>query len=323
MDSNKNRLLEICAKAYLIFPLRIRKDPSLCREFLREGEYCPTFCQIRRLRIKRIKERIRMGGLGIDEEMGVWNSGFISGLRSSGCLYSHSSWKYGTYISTHKEVVRDLKSANICKIRELSRNATHYISRFPLFEYPSEKGTEKEFISGLLAGAVKRKVGEEEWLMLGNGVGRKRNEPLFSLKERNAALMKWGILYKEVKYLGRESILISPFFGALFSQWMPVHSACRMLTFDRPALCPEIGILYWNICVNEKGDRRFPIWVDEMPYVNSYATSFRLAIGKKDMRLEGVRLGILNANERLKGVMKEWAGWHKKNRLGGKDVNIC
>lgn len=317
MATGKKRLLDICAKAYLIFPSRIRKDTGLCREFLKDGEYCPTFCQIRRLRIKRIKERIKRGGLGIDEEMGIWNSGFISGLRNSGCLYSHSSWRYRIYSSTHKEIIRDLKDANICRIGKVSKNATHHISKFPLLEYPSEKGYTKEFISGLLAGGIKEVIKGEEWIMLVNGSWGKRGVPLFKVKERNDALKEWGILYTECK----RGILVSPFYGALFSQWMPVHSACRMMSFRRPALCPKLGILYWDICVGGKGDRKFPIWVDEMPYVGSYVTSRGLDIAKKDLRLEGVNEGILGINVRLRKVMKEWALWHKKNRI--RRVSSC
>jgi hypothetical protein len=92
-----------------------------------------------------------------------------------------------------------------------------------------------------------------------------------------------------------------------------------MFHFTCPGLCPELGILYWNLCVKEKHDRKFPWWRDALPFINSYVTGWKNSIikgkNKIEIRKAGVDIGILKISNEIRNILKEWYIWHKNNRI--------
>ncbi len=285
---DKSRLIDVAAVTYLLVDRHVTGHPQSCNIFLRDGEKTPTTSQIRYAGgIHAIRQRVALGRLDIDQYLGVWNSGFISGLRNSGCLLQVTAHSQLIYANSHKELFLDLKAANICSLSRTSANHIYTINSFHLLQYPSEQGFSKEYIAGLLAGSYLVEIDGLQWLALGERGRKNQSKSLVDVQERSRALKNWGILYKEHEMVlnkhHKKVLLISPFYGALFSQWMPVNSFSRMMGISRPAMCPELGLIYWNICVREKGDRAVPLYVDELPFVGSYATNLKNAPGQEPL----------------------------------------
>ena len=282
---DKNRLIDVLAKSYLLIDSHVVSNPQACSKFLKDGEKIPTVGQISYAGgVRAICRRIRQGGLDIDKELGVWNSGFTSGLKNSGCLMQITANRYILCDRTHPGLIQDLRESNLCSYWETSSPGFHAINRFHLLQYPSEQGFSKEYIAGLLAGSYLVEIDGLQWLALGERGRKNQSKSLVDIQERSRALKNWGILYKEHEMVlnqhHKKVLLISPFYGALFSQWMPVNSFSRMVGMSRPAMCPELGLIYWNICVRERGDRAVPLYVDELPFVGSYVTNLKNAPGQ-------------------------------------------
>jgi hypothetical protein len=319
----KNCTIDVLAKAYLMGRQNVLHHPDLCMDFLSGDEKTPSKFQVRQIGgISAITKRITAGNLNIDEHLGVWNSGFISGLKNSGCLAQCTAFSYTILSSRNQDLINDLSESSLCSVYNSSYDGQKFVGRFPLLHYPSEQGFTKEYIAGLLAGGMIVEKDGLQWIALVTRGTGKHFKALVNDAERKRALNEWGILFNEDEFSYCSTIqmrlLISPFYGVIFSQYMPVHSFSRMMRFSKPAMCPELSILYWNICVKETGDRSFPLYVDEMPFVGSYMKNRKSPLRDVDMRRKGIDMGIVRVSSGLRGVMKDWAKWHKNNRLAGK-----
>jgi len=134
-----------------------------------------------------------------------------------------------------------------------------------------------------------------------------------TLLKITTVLKKYQIIHKiEINSGNRGRILISPFFGALFFGYMPIHSASRIIGVKKAYKGVELALVYWNI-LRAVGEPVAPIKAHILPYAVSYATYWnREIINNTDIRLLGVELGIFGISKELRDLMKEWINYHSR-----------
>ena len=249
-----------------------------------------------------IYNRIRKG-LDIEERLKPWTSDYIYGLFLSECF---SKYDYsGIYLvkARYPELYVDLQEIHISiasKVYQMSWGECLRIGMFPAAYLPPETGNGPRVIAGLLAGGLYwegeiHEFAKEEWILLPN-------------KPRILELLEeWGIaFYPGVKIRGQAYISVSPFYAALFSPYMSKWSSKRAISFQYPALCPLMAVIYWDHGFSRiKGHRMLPC-KNALPYGCSIRTIRRRKWNRKILHEKAVGLGVMDIRDNLREILEEW-----------------
>lgn len=273
-------------------------DESFWGEFSRTD--VPTYGEIRyRGGMKAVQDRIRRGGLGIEERLEPWTGSFWRGLQLSGALRTQSlaSWgRYQIWEASHLALVRDLELASVGMRFERTTGASgcRRLSRCPSILLPALD--DGGITAGLFAGSLLEQDSEENtWLVL---LGSEKVKGL---------LQRMTILFRHWKpFRGQERIAISPFYAPLFAPRMPPESAKRILAIRRPALGELLSLMYWTAYFGKEG-QRIPPFADALPFCISPRTYRRRRYGRRDLHRTAVlEYKILSLAKPLRNAMESW-----------------
>lgn len=184
---------------------------------------------------KKVAERLSQGGLGIEQELDVLNGDFILGLKLGGGLCNPRRKSGNKRLRIKKHLARPLVEA--LEARGIYHKTgfyptVHYIISPFLSHYPPETRNSASVIAGMLVSA--------SW---GERQGKKTIYVPSSRLVDKLAIDKWKIPH-EYTYMG--ALVISPFFSALFSPYMPEAFWNITLLSQRATtpihLCPELPL---------------------------------------------------------------------------------
>ena len=299
-------------RAYIIdgynFNQHKKSDKEILGKYI-EGWHIPSNSALYKNNVpKMVKEAIREGKVE-SQELGVWTPSFSSALKDSGCLNQINMHCFKMYYAHHKELYLDLHDIRAKKkISKMYGTGLIVINTRCFHEYVG-KINNIEYIAGLFAGSRIIEINNQQWHFVKYGVsemGKKTPDALKKVKDRMLGILdKISIPYKEHK----NGIIISPFFGALFFGYMPIHSASRQINMDRAGECPVFPYIYWNM-TKKKKEPLAPVKKWQLPYSKSYATHFNKKIYNNDWRKLGVDVGILGISEELREMILEWKKYH-------------
>ena len=244
---------------------------------------------------RAVYRRIAEGGLGVDDQLGIWTGGFFKGLRMSGALRPYRKRQWAIWENTHRDLIRDMEEMEVFNKfeRASGRNGIRRLRRCPASFLPAESDG-ASVVAGVLAGSHIREVEDENWIEVAGE------------DEVVRLLDGWGILWRKgFMYRGRPTILVPPFYAPLFCNFLPPYTLERLSSIKRPALCPFLPAIYWDIVLREANLPVIP-FTDALPYSCSMRTFRRRGWKRGDLHLMGVRLGISVVEQRLQGLMRSW-----------------
>jgi len=299
----KDKIIDACVKAYLVYGEKGYTECALLRQFTDEI-LLPSKRQIEKWRLYgKIINKIKNGQIELENDLGVFTSSFIRGLKDSGIFYRSKKNKVSFNSKIYEEFLFDLKEQKIfIKLSKQHKGYQTSILRCGLL-FLGENGIKynwNEYLGGLFTGCdIKDKEGYK-WLV----IVLKSKE---SFERVLGVLDKYKIVYKIIK----NKIYISPFYGALFFGYMPLHSACRAIDVRKPALGAKLALVYWNM-FRAVGEPVAPPKAYILPFSKSYATHWNTGMLKKtNIRLFGVKLGITGMSQELRDLIKTWIYYQK------------
>lgn len=250
--------------------------------------------------VRAIRERISKGNLGLDaSDFGVWTPDFLHGLRMSGAIRLESQWqihRWQIWIPNHRELLEDLGSVKFPHTL-VTYKGTPKISRLarcPLMLHPPTKPNEPSLVAGLLAGGMYVIKDGETWITL-------PRSPVV----RNT-LETWSIpAVEQAVAPGRYCLLVSPFFPALFSHLMPSILANRALHVQKPALCPLLAAIYFDLVLTKEGLPILP-FSEALPFGCSIRQFRRNGWHRPDLFRQALQMGITGVATPLKQVVARW-----------------
>lgn len=299
----KNKIIESCAKNTILLDTKSHKKNWLLKPYL-PNEIIPSNKQLNKWGIYgAMQNKIKEGNLDINDELGLWTPSFCSGIRDSGIFYEIRCHCFKFNKNTHNEFLLDISEIKLpIKISKIYQNQYVNLTGCPFMEYGINNGEYNytEYLAGLFTGGRIENIEREEWMVVPI-----KNEP--TLNKITTILNKYKILYKIGK---KGQILISPFIGALFFGYMPLHSSTRIINIKRAAMGSKLALIYWNM-VREIGQPVAPTKAHILPFAVSYATHWNSGILKKtDIRKMGVDMGIIGISSELRQLIKEWISYH-------------
>jgi len=300
--STKIKAIKACATNYLLYGKKHGKNSYKSNFLLRPyftNEIMPSNRQLSEWKIwGEIKKAIKGGKLDINDDLGVWTSSFISGVWDSGILHEKKPHCLYLYKNVPIELINDFKESKLSiKVSNLTKKNCYILSYCPFLYYGANNDeiNSTEYIAGLFTGSRVISVGNKQCYLISP-----KNE--ISLLKITTVLNKYQILYK----IENNKIMVSPFYGALFFGYMPIHSATRAINVRMAKNGSELALVYWNM-IREKGELVVPVKARILPYSVSYATHWNRDIRNcQDIRLMGVGMGILGISSELRELMKEW-----------------
>ena len=193
-------------------------------------------------------------------------------------------------------MLNDLADMKLCRRLEscAGRNGIRRLRRCPAPFLPPESPNGPRVIAGLFAGAVLREHQGEQWLQIP------------TCQDVQELLRLWSIFPSHsILFRGKPLLLISPFYGALFADLMPPHSAARIQELARPGDCPMLPLIYWDLAWS-RPHRRWPA-AGELPFSCSRATAYRHGIRRRELhRSTVIDRGITGVSDSLRARMREW-----------------
>jgi hypothetical protein len=282
--------------------MRVYTKCDLLRKYSK-SVILPSSRQLREWRVSGgIKERIKSGQIDLDFDLGFFTGSFITGLRDSG-VFGKPDAKYFCFAAkSHKELALDLSELKLPI--KLSRKYSHgqiNISKCSFLRLTVRNGIYNwnEYFGGLFTGCGVEKVEGKEWMVISP-----KSKDSF---DRIVSALRKHYVWHEIKEKG---IYVSPFYGALFFGFMPIHSASRAISLKSPAKGPELALVYWDM-LREKGQPVAPVKAHILPFAKSYATHWNTGLLKKtDIRHVGVEMGIFDISPSLRNLMKDWISYH-------------
>jgi hypothetical protein len=245
---------------------------------------------------RAVYRRIAEGGLGVDDQLGVWTGGFFKGLRLSGALRPCGKRQWSIWENRHRDLLVDMEGMEAFNRLEpkSGRNGVRRLRRCPASFLPAESEDGASVVAGVFAGSHIREVENENWIEVAGE------------DEVVRLLDGWGIIFRKGNmYRGRPTILVPPFYAPLFCNFLPPHTLARLSSIRKPALCPLLPAIYWDILLREANLPVIP-FKDALPYSCSMRTFRRKGWKRGDLHLMGVRLGISVVEQRLQGLMRAW-----------------
>jgi hypothetical protein len=294
----KNKIIESCAKEYLLYDKKAHKKSWLLKPYL-EGGIVPSNRQLREWRIyKEINNKIINGDLSINNDLGIWTPSFCSGIRDSGIFQEIRMHCFKFNKNAHNEFLLDIKNIKFpIKVSKIYRNQFVNITGCPFLEFGVKNGAYNwnEYLGGLFAGCRIINTNKEQWLM----VYCKKE---MTLKKIITVLDNYKILYR----VKNNRIFISPFYGALFFGYMPIHSSTRIINVKMAGDGSKLALVYWNM-LRGIGESVAPTKAQILPFAVSYATHWNTGLLKKtDIRRIGIEMGIIGISNELRDLMREW-----------------
>lgn len=250
--------------------------------------------------VRAIRDRISKGNLGLDvSDFGVWTPDFLYGLRMAGAIKPESQWqvhRWQIWAPNHRELLEDLGSAKFPH-RLVTYKGTPKIfrlARCPIMLHPPTNPNEPSLVAGLLAGGVPANKNGETWITLPR-----------STVVRNT-LETWSIpAVEQAVAPGRYCLLVSPIFSALFSYLMPSHLADRARHVQKPALCPLLAAIYFDLVLTKEGLPILP-FSDALPFGCSIRQFRRNGWHRPELFRLALQLGITGVATPLKQVVARW-----------------
>jgi len=298
---NKDIMTMVCTKAFLLHGKKYGKKEYM-RQYTDE-DILPSKRQLRQWRINSaIKDKIKSGQIEIDDDLGIFTSSFLTGLRDSGVFQEPLNKRFRFNGNAHKEFAIDLTELKLpIKLSTTYKNGVINISNcsFLHLGVNSNKYNWNEYIGGLFTGCRINQNKNDKWLII-------MPKSDISFKRVISVFSNYNIVY-EVK---RNKIYISPYYGALFFGYMPIHSATRIISIRKAYQGAKLALVYWHM-VRKVGQPVAPPKAQILPYALSYASYWNSGILKKtDIREMGVDMGIIGISDELRALMNEWIRYH-------------
>lgn len=294
--------IDACAQAWCLVGSDAHRNTDKLRPWFPNRHWPPSIYEVQNSGgVRAIKERIRQGGLCITDELRPWTGSFMRGLKLSGAIKPESQdndRRWQIWAPAHEELVNDIKSATQFSKRLESYSGTpgvYRLSRCPILLLPPEDPLDECVIAGLFAGAMIEVKEDKTWFAVPDS------------KEVRNLLEHWSIVWHRTgTFMARPNLWISPFYPALFAHLMPECSATRVLWAKRPAMCPQLAQIYWDILFSQEGERILP-FADALPFGCSVRTYRRRGWRRNEMHKEAVTtLGITHVTESLRTVLRRW-----------------
>ena len=300
--ANKEEMIKVCAKSFLLNGKKNYTKHELLRKFSKE-EILPSSRQLVEWRIySRIISRIKNGDIEINDHLGIFTGSFVSGLRDSGVFHRPTLHQLALNGNTHKELVQDLMESKLnIKISKKYKNYKINLSNCGILRLgvKNNKYNWKEYFGGLFAGCKIEQIGDKEKLIISPKSGISFESIISYLKAQK-------IVYDIEKNL----IYISPFYGALFNKYMPIHSANRVIGVRKPYMGTELALVYWNM-VREIGQPVAPPRANILPFAKGYATHWNTGMLKKtNIRKMGLDMRVYGISDDMREIMNEWIKSH-------------
>jgi len=289
-------IIKACTKSYLIYGKKSYQDNAKLSEFYKKE--LPSQRQLENLKIHgHLIKIIQNENLDIDNYLGVWKPSFCSVLFDAGILKKRKGHCFYICKKCPQELLNDFKEIKLFSKVITIPNGTNFLHGAHFLNYmsKSDKINEIEYLAGLFASSSIISINNEQCYL----ISPKNNEKLTKITN---ILKKYQILYQINK---NGEILISPFYGALFYKYMPIHSASRVIGVKNAYLGAELALVYWDM-VRNIGEPTAPIKAQILPYSLSYASYWNRDIIKKDIRRMGIEMGILGIHPEIRKLIKEW-----------------
>ena len=299
----KNKIIDAYAKNCILTEKKTYKDISLLKPYL-PNQIMPTARQLKKWRIYGLAmNKIKNGDLDINDELGLWTPSFCSGIRDSGIFYKTKNNLFMLPFKPNQSFLLDIKESKLpYKLSKVYQNNHINLSRCLFLKLGVKDGlyNYNEYLGGLFTGCRIISVEGEECMVI-----NPKNEA--TLKKVITVLGNYKIAYK----MGNNGqILISPYYGALFFGYMPIHSSTRLINIKRAYQGSKLALVYWHM-VRDVGQPVAPLKAQILPYALSYASYWNKGILKNtDIRELGVDMGIFGISDELRELMKEWIRYH-------------
>lgn len=294
--------IEACSEAWCLVGSDAHRNTEKLRPWFPNRGWPPSIYEVQNSGgVRAIKERIRQGNLSIIDELRPWTGSFIHGLKMSGAIKPESQdndGRWQIWAPTYEELVRDLMVASQFAKRLESYRGTpevYRLSRCPILMLPPEDPLDECVVAGLFAGARIEVRDNETWFAVPDSAEVRR------------LLDHWSIVWHGTgTFMGRPTLLISPFYPALFAHLMPECSANRARSVKSPAMSSRLPQIYWDILFSEEGERILP-FADALPYGCSIRTFRRRGWRRNELHKEAVTLlGITHVAEPLRQMLRRW-----------------
>lgn len=293
LDNERNRFNEfrmrLCATAAqvsLFYGPNNYKDRYVS-QFWHYDDYYPSSTTIKRLvKTENVKWYIYNFMVAEDE---VWNADFVYGLSKWGHI-KIKKMGFNTFIWGNNDNIQVI------------------LDKSPFFGYKSKNWNEKNkdiVYSWIDAPILSAKHSEDSISfmagVLATGklyVDRKTKTTYVKYNSLiEPYLKKWGIPIEKryAKY-----ILISPFWTALLTPWMP-EICKKWLLVKKPYCAEKYSLIMWRIFSNKQ------IKTDAIPFLMSRRNFFYKYGTVKNLEREWVQYKLVEADLRFKKVIKYWA----------------
>ena len=292
--------LTLCARAAVLRGDRAWRDfAAMCVEWEldRSCPWPPTPRTVARFGgLKAVYARIARGGLLMEDRIGVWNGGFFRGLRLSGALKPCGGRQWQVWEKGHPELVRDMEGMSVSNRMEKAagRNGVRRLRRCPASFLPAEPPSGASVLAGVFAGASMRRTADGDWLELPESDG------IVGLLEDWRLVRRPGRTFR-----GGRTLLVPPFYGPLFADFLPPGSMARLLAVRRPAMCPLLPAIYWDL-VLVRGHMPVIPFTGALPFSCSMRTFRRRGWRRDELHRTAVGMGINVVDPRLKDLMEAW-----------------
>jgi len=248
-------------------------------------------------------KRMSKGRLFSTGELGRWTEGLIAGLRLSGALAQRmmklkgmvkskvtlGSWwvrPFGLRPALEKVLLGGLPFS--CRARVGKTGVELY--RFWAGNLGTEV-SESEQLAGIFMGAISVRHLEQSWLGLPS-----TPEVKHLVESWGIPAASWG--YRVAKR--RVCILVSPFWGALFSAMMPEGMREWYLGMKKPGMCP---LLPWAFLKMAAGHKSSEVIREGVPFLTCREAMYDSGLRVRKLHENGVReLGFTRLDPRLKEV---------------------
>lgn len=296
-----NDMLAVFAKAYCLADDRTHKNIRCLLPFIPErwrSRLLPSIAMLEnRGGVKAVWNRIRKGGLEIDDQLSPWTGGFWHGLQMARALRPpmDGSHRWQIWERTHRELLADLEQVPF-PIRlesRAGRNGVRRLSRCLSSYLPPSDPLGADVVAGLFTGGVLHEIDGEQWVALP------------ASPSAQEILAAWSIRSTPMTFRRRDWIRISPFYAALFADLMPPRSASRILGLRRAAQCPILPAIYWDHAMRQVGMPVLPFGT-ALPFGCSLRTFRRRGWQRGELHRMGLEFGITHVDRRLRIVIRKW-----------------
>ena len=251
--------------------------------------------------LKGLYSQLAEGGLFDDAELAPWTSDFIYGLKLGGAILWKGE-KEGYRIrqlEAREPLVKDLEQMPLyCHLSSPSNRGRGETERrltlFHAARMPVTDPYSPSAMAGFLASGRLLKRDGEEWL------------ELKGFRLGSALLDLWTIPYETI-YKGTDRILVSPFYGAVFSHIMPEHVSQWMHSFEKPACCPLLPAMSWEMALKGvAGEESGLPFTGALPYGSVRQVLGRKGYGVRTLRKVGLdEFGLTAVYPGLREVLLE------------------